>query len=322
MTTFHDRVSIGSSETDRTLVSDVITGLSGRPRSLPSKYLYDARGSELFEQITRVPEYYLTRTELGIFKRHLSEMADAIGPDAWLIELGSGTCRKTRHLLDAMDRPRGYMTIEICPNELNNSVRMLSDFMPGLEILPVCQDFTQEVNLPDTGNSKKVAFFPGSTLGNLDADEARKLLRRIAGWVGPGGGLLIGVDLVKSPSVIIPAYDDSAGVTAQFNLNLLRRLNREADADFDLGCWSHLPHWNAELKRMESYLVSLREQTVDVSGHAFDFDTGEALFTERSHKYTIGSLLDLADRFTLKHYWVDDNDWFAVVYLQAQAKEG
>lgn len=298
------------------MVRDVVAGLSEKPRRLPTRYLYDARGSRLFERITQLPEYYLTRTEMSIFDAHLAEMAGAIGPDAWLIELGSGAGVKTRRLLEAMQTPAGFTPVEISAAALRDSVRRLSEAIPTLNIEPIRGDFTQDLALPAADGRRRTVFFPGSTIGNLTGEAARALLARIANWVGPGGGLLIGIDLVKSPDILVPAYDDSAGVTAAFNLNLLARLNREADADFDLDCWSHRAVWNAAGQRMESYLVSGRGQRAHVAGRPFDFDAGEAVWTEQSQKYTLGSLMALAGRFELAHAWQDDKRWCAVLYLR------
>lgn len=304
------------------MVRDVLTGLSEKPRSLPTRYLYDARGSELFERITELPEYYLTRTEMSIFDAHLSDMAEAIGPDAWLIELGSGAGVKTRRLLEAMRRPAGFTPVEISAAALRDSVRELSGAMPSLTIESIRGDFTRDLTLPAADGRRRTVFFPGSTIGNLSGEAARALLMRIANWVGPGGGLLIGIDLVKPPGILVPAYDDSAGVTAAFNLNLLARLNREADADFDLDSWTHRAVWNDAGQRMESYLVSDRAQRAHVAGRPFDFEAGEAVWTEQSQKYTIGSLMGLAERFELAHAWQDDKRWCAVLYLRVPAEGG
>jgi len=306
---------------DATLVRDVLEGLNDSPKRLPTQYLYDARGSELFEAITRQPEYYLTRTELSIYDEHLQSIADAMGPGVWLIELGSGAGTKTMRLLAALDRPAGYTPIEISASAMDRSLSEIKRAQPGLTIRPQVGDFTHDLTLPDTGEHRRAVFFPGSTLGNFDDESARELLARFARWVGPGGELLIGVDLVKPAEVLVPAYADAAGVTAEFNLNLLDRLKREAGADFDRDQWTHEARWNAEAKRMESYLVSQRDQRVTIAGQTFAFVAGEAVWTEQSQKYTIDSLLELAGPFRLKRHWTDAKGWFAVLLLQVPDDE-
>ncbi|QDU70537.1 Histidine-specific methyltransferase EgtD [Mucisphaera calidilacus] len=298
------------------MVRQVIEGLSSTPRTLPTQYLYDAKGSELFERITHLPEYYLTRTEMSIFDDHLDDMAAAMGSDVWLIELGSGAGTKTLRLLQAMREPAGYTPIEISKAALDASLDAIQTEMPGLDVQAVCGDFTHDLNLPETPGSRRVVFFPGSTIGNLGADASRALLRRLARWVGPGGGLLIGVDLIKSPDLLVPAYDDAAGITAAFNLNLLDRLNREAGADFDRQLWEHRAVWNKREARMESYLVSTRDQEVHLAGRRFAFSAGEAVWTEQSQKYSLASLMALAQDFSLREHWTDDRSWCAMAYLE------
>lgn len=306
------------SEIRETMVRDVLAGLRQQPRRLPTQYLYDDRGSELFEAITELPEYYVTRTELSIYDAHLQDMSRTLGPDAWLIELGSGSGLKTMQLLQAMDRPAGYTPIEISPAALDESLQAMRRQLPDLSIQPLEGDFMQDMTLPAMGGQKRIVFFPGSTLGNFDEEQSRTLLRRTARWVGKGGGLLIGVDLVKPREILVPAYSDAQGVTAAFNLNLLARLNREAGADFDLNAWSHRALWNAQQSRMESYLVSLKDQQVHLADHTFDFARDEAVWTEQSRKYTIESLLALAPQYDLIKVWQDDRQWFAVVYLRVR----
>lgn len=305
-----------TSEIQEMMVRDVLAGLSQRPRRLPTKYLYDDRGSQLFEAITELPEYYLTRTELAIYDEHLADMCRTIGPDAWLIELGSGSGRKTMQLLEAMDHPAGYTPIEISPAALEESLQAIRQQLPDLNLSPLEGDFMQDVTLPAMGGQKRVVFFPGSTLGNFEDAQASALLARTARWVGKGGGLLIGVDLVKPREILVPAYSDAQGVTAAFNLNLLARLNREAGADFDLDGWAHRALWNAQRSRMESYLVSQQDQLVHLAGRTFDFARGEAVWTEQSRKYTMDTLMGLAPQYQLEKVWQDKRQWFAVVYLR------
>jgi len=306
----------GDAEIDPQLVADAVAALRETPPRLPTQYLYDARGSELFERITELPEYYPTRTENRIFDDHLPEMAETLGPDRFVIELGSGAGAKTQRLLRAMHAPAGLMPIEISQSALDASVDQLKAALPGLRLVPHCGDFTHDLTLPDTGEHRRVVFFPGSTLGNFRERPARQLLGRMANWVGPGGGLLLGVDLIKPPGLLVPAYSDAQGVTAAFNLNLLHRLNREADADFDPEQWHHRAVWNADASRMESYLVSEAQQAVTIDGHTFEFEPGQAVWTEQSQKYTLEMIDDLAERFTIKDHWTDARGWMAVIYLE------
>ena len=301
----------------------VIRGLSESPRTLPSRLFYDQRGSELFEQICDLPSYYLTRTELRILRDHLPEMADLIGPNALIIELGSGAGVKTRLLLDALETPAGYVPIEISREALLASARTLGEAFPGLPILPVCANYRQAFPLPQpevlngAEPARRVVYFPGSTIGNLDEPAARALFRRMRELAGDDGGLLLGVDLVKSPDVLVPAYDDPEGVTAAFNFNLLSRINREAGADFDLSRWRHEARWNAGDARMESYLVSSADQTVHVGGRRFAFAAGDTIWTESSHKYTRATIAALAEGFTPVQHWTDARGWFDVIHFEA-----
>lgn len=297
----------------------VLRGLSASPRSLPSRLFYDAAGSDLFEQICDLPSYYLTRTELGILDTHLPAMARRIGPEAIIIELGSGAGIKTRRLLDALDHPAGYVPIEISREALLASARELGRSFPDLPIRPICADYNAHFTLPrlDAQPARRVVYFPGSTLGNLDEPAARALFRRMRELAGEDGGLLLGVDRVKSSDVLIPAYDDPEGVTAAFNMNLLSRINREAGADFDLSRWRHEARWNAGLSRMESHLVSLADQSVHVGGRRFLFRDGESIWTESSHKYTRASIAGLAEGFTPVEHWTDARGWFDVIYFEA-----
>ena len=295
----------------------VLAGLSASPRTLPSRFFYDAAGSALFERICEQPEYYLTRTELQILDDHLPDIADRLGPDVLLIELGSGAGVKTRRLLDAMHDPAGYVPIDISRNALRQSVQQLQQDFPGLEVLPVCADYSQRFDVPETSRNprRRVVYFPGSTIGNLDAPAARRLfatMRRLTGDRSDsgsaldsgggsgsgGGGLLLGVDRVKPADVLVPAYDDAAGVTAAFNLNLLHRINAELDGDFDPDAWSHVATWNPEASRMESHLRSDRDQAVHIADRKFHFRGGETIWTESSYKYTRPMIHGLAEGFT------------------------
>jgi len=307
-------------QTAATIAEDCARALRRSPPALPTKYLYDARGSWLFERITELPEYTLKRDEMAIFDRHIREFAQQIGTDAWIIELCSGDGSKTRMLLDALESPAGYTPIEISRRALDESVRSLRKCMPSLRVVPVNADFTRDLDLAHTADHKRVIFLPGSTIGNFDPDAARRLMQRLARWVGPGGGLLIGVDLVKPESELVPAYSDAQGVTAEFNLNLLDRLNREADADFDRDRWSHRASWNPGRSRMESHLISSSDQGVTLAGHGFRFAEGDAILTEWSHKYTPETLASLAAPFEISRQWCDPHHRFLVAYLEYASK--
>lgn len=278
---------------------DVIDGLSSRPRRLPSKYFYDAAGSALFEQITRTPEYYPTRTELALLRDCLPAVARRVGPRAHVVELGSGSGRKTALLLDALEDPVAYTPIEISRAALLSSIDHLAPALPAVEMLPVCADFTQPVTLPQPQRrpERRLMFFPGSTLGNFEHDDAVTLLRALHQTMGEDGMALIGIDLHKDTATLEAAYNDAAGVTAAFTLNLLRRLNREIGSDFDLQAFHHRACYSPQRLRIETDLVSDRAQAVTIDGHRFAFEAGEAIRVEYSHKYTEASfqhLLDLA----------------------------
>jgi dimethylhistidine N-methyltransferase len=283
-------------------------------------YFYDAEGSRLFDRICELPEYYPTRTELQILGEHLPEMVEAIGPEALMIEPGSGSGLKTRKVLAALDDPAGYVPVEISPDYLRDSVAELRESFPGIPILPVCADFTSpfEVPTPEWTESRRVIFFPGSTIGNFAPDEAVALLRTMREKVDANGGLLIGLDLRKDPVVLEKAYNDHLGVTAQFNLNLLTRMNRELGADFDIEQFSHRAVWNDTDSRIEMHLVSEREQTVSVGGQSFHFAEGEYILSECSYKFTFGGFEDLAAKagWRVKQIWTDNREWFSVQYLE------
>jgi L-histidine Nalpha-methyltransferase len=299
---------------------DVIAGLSRTPKRLPSKYFYDKRGSELFEEITRQPEYYLTRVELALLEAKAAEIARAVGPRAHVVEYGSGSGRKTRLLLDALEDPVAYTPIEISRSALLASVERLDREFGDIEVLPVLADFTQPVPLPKPPREAEHAlvFFPGSTLGNFTNDEAVRLLRAMRETMGQRGGALVGIDLQKSPDIIEAAYNDAAGVTAAFTRNLLVRLNRDVGTDFKVEAFAHLAQYNRQAGRIETFLVSLGPQVVTVDGQRFEFATGERMQVEYSQKYTDAGLAELAAQAGLKvvEGWNDPNDWFALRLLQ------
>ena len=302
---------------------DVVAGLSARPRWLAPKYFYDERGSELFDQITALDAYYPTRTERRILETSADEIVEAIGRQAALIEYGSGSSDKTRILLDALHAQRtlaAYVPIDISEDYLLDTAERLRQRYPGLPVLPVAADYTRPFVLPDLPpeTSRRVVFFPGSTVGNFTPEEAGAFLDGVAGIVGPGGSLLVGLDLVKDPATLVAAYDDPEGVTAAFNLNVLRRINEELGADIDLSAWEHEARWNADERRVEMHLVSLRPQTVHLAGRAFSFARGESIHTENSYKFGPDGLAAIsAPRgFERVARWTDPNAWFAVEHYR------
>lgn len=307
-----------------TFEADVIDGLTGTPKQIPSKYLYDARGSELFDEITRLDAYYPTRTESAIMREHVDAMADAVGDGALLVEYGSGSSEKTRILLDEMSADlAGYVPVDISREHLINAADRLAAAYPDLPVQPVCADYTAPFPVPVPGDdpTRTVVYFPGSTIGNFRPDEAEAFLKVMAETAGPGGGLLIGVDLRKDADVLRAAYNDDEGVTAAFNLNLLRRINREIGADFDLDAFEHEARWDDEASCIEMYLVSTKAQTVDVAGHTVAFDAGEAIHTEYSYKYTLDHFSRLAESagFTIEEVWTDEDRLFSVQYGDVEA---
>lgn len=277
------------------ITADILHGLSATPRQLPSKYFYDARGSALFEQITHQPEYYPTRTELQLLQDCAAAIAKVVGPRLHVVELGSGSGRKTELLLHALADPVAYTPIEISRAALLASIARLAQALPDIEMLPVCADFTHPVQVPEPQRepARRLVFFPGSTLGNFDHADAVALLQAMRQTMGRDGMALIGIDLHKDPALIEAAYNDAAGVTAEFTLNLLRRLNREIGSDFDLDGFQHRARYSVARLRIETELVSTRAQRVHVAGHPFDFAEGEAMTVEYSHKYTDVSFASL-----------------------------
>jgi dimethylhistidine N-methyltransferase len=309
------------------LVADVLRGLQGTPKRLSPTYFYDERGSQLFDAICELPEYYITRTETQILEAHAQEIADRIGPNALLVELGSGASTKTRLLLDRLPDLAAYVPVDISRTHLMAAAKRVAAAYPGLEVLPACADFTQAFPLPKPKRtpSRVVVFFPGSTIGNFDppaAIDLMKVMSRIANGAAPGG-LVIGFDLVKDPRILERAYDDSAGVTAEFNLNVLQRLNRDLGADFDLQAFRHQAVWVPESNRIEMRLVSTAAQTVTIAGEAISFAANEAVITEHCHKYTPGLFAGLAGAagWTPCQTWADPRDYFHVQYLEQDLKQ-
>ena len=298
---------------------DVLEGLGSRPKTLPCKYFYDERGSKLFDEICDLPEYYPTRTERSIMKESVGEMAAAIGPDALIIEYGSGSSVKTRLLLDVLESPVAYVPVDISRDHLLTTAALLADDYPAIEILPVCADFTAPFALPETQRpaARRVVYFPGSTIGNFTRARAIELLRNVAAECGKGGSLLIGVDLKKDRATLERAYDDSQGVTAEFNRNVLVRMNRELDADFDVSEFEHRAVWVEAPGRVEMHLVSQVDQTVHLDDERIEFQAGEHICTEHSHKYTLEGFASLAANagFEVTNVWTDAAERFSVQLL-------
>ena len=298
---------------------EVLCGLRRAQKELPSKFFYDERGSQLFEQITALDEYYLTRTELGIMRDHAGEMAAVLGPRCLLIEYGSGSSTKTRLLLNHLLQPAAYVPIDISKEHLIQAASALAAAYPALEVLPVCADYTTDFALPTptTPVARRVVYYPGSTIGNFDREPALRFLRHIAYVCGPRGGLLIGVDLRKDPVKLHHAYNDWEGVTAAFNLNLLARINCELGADFPLDRFHHYAFYNPREGRVEMHLVSLADQTVHVGDAAFSFAVGESIWTESSYKYRLADFAAMAGAagFAVEQVWTDPQELFSVQYL-------
>ncbi|MDT0633005.1 L-histidine N(alpha)-methyltransferase [Rubrivirga litoralis] len=300
-------------------LADVVRGLSSRPRTLPAKYFYDERGSELFDEITRLDAYYPTRTERDILETHADDLVDAIGKNSALVEYGSGSSDKTRILLSALHARRtlaAYVPIDISEDYLLATAERLRAAYPGLPVLPVAADYTRPFRLPalPPETARRVVFFPGSTIGNFTPDEAEEFFRHAKDVAGRGGAILLGVDQKKDPAVLEAAYDDPEGVTAAFNLNLLQRLNREFGADADPDAWAHEARWNEAEGRIEMHLRSTRDQTLHVGDRAFSFRDGETIHTENSYKYGPDGLAAVAARAGLRREsrWTDPRGWFAV----------
>jgi dimethylhistidine N-methyltransferase len=311
---FHDlRPDSGS------FLDDVLEGLSQPQKTLSPKYFYDEAGSALFDAICELPEYYPTRTEIAIMREHVREMAERLGPRCALIEYGSGSGRKTRILIEAL-APVAYIPVDIAAAQLKASSAELAREFPGLAVYAVCADYSRPLALPDLNGvnaRRRIVYFPGSTIGNFTVEETALFLKNARAVAGPGGGLLIGVDLKKDSARLDAAYNDAQGVTARFNLNVLARINRELGADFDLSAFEHRAFYNADLGRIEMHLVSLREQQATVRGRVIRFRSGETIHTESSYKYTVEEFANLARGagFAPAAYWTDAARLFAVHYL-------
>lgn len=298
---------------------EVSEGLAARPRSIPPKFFYDEEGSRLFDRICETPEYYPTRTEQAILRERASEIGERIGRHCVLIEPGSGSCEKVRLLLDAV-RPSAYVPVDISGDYLRSAAATVGRDYPWLDVHAACADFTRPLRLPiRTEGRRRLAFFPGSSIGNFEPARAVEFLGHLAGLVGPGGALVIGVDLKKDPAILDAAYNDAQGVTAAFNLNLLTRINRELGGDFQLEGFRHEAFYDRDRGRVEMHLISTRDQLVTVAGECFEFREGEGIHTECSYKYSVAEFQDLAAQagFRSAAVWTDPAELFSVHYLEA-----
>jgi dimethylhistidine N-methyltransferase len=302
-----------------TFLDDVLTGLALPAKALPPKYFYDERGSELFEAICELPEYYPTRTELAMMRQYAGEMAQSIGPSALLIEYGAGSGRKTRLLMEAC-APAAYVAVDISRTALQQCAAQLAVAYPGVRIEAVCADYTRGLRLPEPAGvqaARRVIYFPGSTIGNFTPQDALRFLREASTVAGPGGAMLVGVDLKKAPARLHAAYNDAQAVTAAFNLNLLTRINRELGGDFDVQGFAHHAFYNESKGRIEMHLRSLADQRVQIAGHGFSFRTGETIHTENSCKYGVEEFQQLARDagYVPYHRWIDDEQLFSIHLL-------
>lgn len=298
--------------------TEVLGGLRLEQKTIPPKFFYDERGSELFEQITETAEYYPTKTELGIIETACREIAEVVGEHGLLIELGSGSSKKIRRLLNCLN-PEIYMPIDISGDHLRKQSEELAEDFPNIEIHAICADYTQHLELPTVGKGlRRAAFYPGSSIGNFDPRHASEILAEVASMLGKDGILLVGVDLQKDHKTLNSAYNDAAGVTAAFNQNLLNRINLEIGADFDLDSFQHLAEYNKDKGRIEMHLVSGETQIVQVDGMQVEFSDGESIHTENSYKYTLEGFANLAQQsgFTVDHVWQDANGYFSVQALR------
>ena len=305
---------------DEQLLEEVLNSLKKKQKELPCKLFYDKKGSELFDEISKLPEYYPTRTEIGIIKTNIEDISDHIGKNCLLVELGSGSSMKIRLLLNGLNELSAYVPLDISYNHLIETSSTLSRDFPDLRIIPLCVDYTKPFEFPDFDFSweKIVIFYPGSTIGNFHPHYAKKFLAMIARRSGKGSGLLIGVDLKKEKELLENAYNDSKGVTAKFNLNMLYRLNSEVGSNFEINNWQHNAIYNEYEGRIEMHLISLTKQDVSFNGTRIHFEKDESIVTEYSYKYTLSEFENLiSDHFKVERAWVDDNNRFSLQYLSA-----
>lgn len=305
----------------REFAQALLAGLQGDSKSIPCQYLYDARGSELFEHITKLPEYYLTRTEIGILEAAANEFVGEEESNVALVEFGSGSSAKTELVLEKLTpRIANYIAIEISHAALAEAMQRIASRFPTIETMGIVEDFHLQASLPQRLSKQPIlGFFPGSTIGNCSREEAEVLLSKMRATLGKHSRLIIGTDLVKSPEILLPAYNDSVGVTAEFSLNLLDRANRELGCDFEVSAFRHLAEWNEAEKRVEIYLVSQAAQEVYICGNRFDFAAGERIHIENSHKYQVEDFIELAESagWHCQQTWTDERAWFAVHELVA-----
>lgn len=312
---------------ENAFATDVLAGLGHTPKSLPSVWLYDRRGSELFEAITELDEYYQTRTETALLAQCAAAIADVVGPDAVVVEFGSGSSRKTPLLLDALITPRAYVPVDIAGDFLDDAVATLARRCPGIPILPVRADFTRPFRLPPqlqdeaTAHGPRLGFFPGSTIGNFAPAQAAAFLAHVAKMLGARRRMVVGVDACKDPAVLLPAYDDARGVTAEFDLNVLARINRELDGNLPLDAFRHEARFNAKASRIEMHLVAQRPCEASVLGRRFAFAAGESIHTENSYKYGQAEFRALASAagWDIERVWLDTRERFAVYLLRPAA---
>lgn len=305
--------------------ADVVRGLTATPKRVPAKYFYDDTGSLLFESITDLPEYYPTRCEMGILQHHAADIAKLIPDGAALVEFGAGASKKARILLNAAPQLAAYVPVDICGEMIEREAAELRPDFPALKVLPVSADFTKSFQLPaEVADAPHVGFFPGSTIGNFEPHEASAFLAHTGRILGPGALLIIGVDLIKPVEVLKAAYNDKAGVTAKFNLNLLKRINRELDGTFNLENFEHHAFYNRERNRIEMHLASLKRQKVKVAGETIDFRAGETIHTENSYKYSVASLTALARGvgWTPVANWTDANKYFSIQAFRLSPEGG
>jgi dimethylhistidine N-methyltransferase len=304
--------------------ADVLAGLRAAPKRVPAKYFYDGTGSLLFERITDLPEYYPTRCEMQILRAHARDIAKLVPSGAALVEFGSGSSKKARIMLRAAPKLAAYVPVDICGEMIEQEAIELRPDFPGLKVLPVTADITQAFELPEPAKAAplRVGFFPGSTIGNFEPFEAAAFLRNAGRILGPGATLIVGADLIKPVDVLNAAYNDAAGVTAKFNLNLLVRINRELRATFKLDTFEHRAFYNRERDRIEMHLASLRRQKVKVAGESIDFRAGETIHTENSYKYSIESLGALARGagWQPAGVWTDERDYFSIQAFRLAAE--
>lgn len=306
-------------DSSRSLLDEIITGLENREKYIPSKFFYDEKGSQLFDQICELDEYYVTRTELSIIEENIEDITDLIDLDTLFIEFGSGSSLKTRTILDNIDETAGYIPIDISEEHLHNSVSQLKADYPDLNIIPIAADFTNPIDFPDVFDNvkKRVLFFPGSSIGNFTPAESKKFMEIAAYNCGNNGGLLIGIDMFKEKEVLEPAYNDSKGITAEFNLNILSRINNDFGANFKLDNFYHHAVFNKEKSRIEMYLVSTSRQDVTLNGSTINLKKDEPILTEYSHKFTLQNFRSIIeDYFDIEKIWTDEKKYFSLIYLR------